>query len=201
MWATAWGDRTVVELDPGSLRVLRRLDVGPYPAGLAQRAGSIWVGFGRSATSVVRIDPSDGSLTRVSVGVKTPAWFSGGTRDLWITADDNALVHLDPRTEKVVGTTRFGRTLGHPTAGGDGTVWVPDKEIDRVFRVDPASGRPAGFVRRRGRRVRGAPCVRLGLGHELRRVGRLALPAALAAPAQLSHIRHSRVSHACVFRR
>ena len=142
VWATAWGDGTVVELDPGSLRVLRRLDVGPYPAGLAQRAGSIWVGFGRSATSVVRIDPSDGSLTRVSVGVKTPAWFSGGTRDLWITADDNALVHLDPRTEKVVGTVRFGRTLGHPTAGGDGTVWVPDKEIDRVFRVDPASGRP-----------------------------------------------------------
>jgi streptogramin lyase len=141
VWATAWGEGTVVKLDPRSLRVLRRLAVGPYPAGLAARAGSVWVGFGRSATWVARIEPSSGETTRVPVGVKTPAWFSTGTRDLWITADDNAFVHLDPRTERVLGTARFGRTLGHPAAGGDGTIWVPDKEIDRVFRVDPASGR------------------------------------------------------------
>src|SRR5262249_29622284 len=122
-------------------RVLRRLDVGPYPAGLAWRDGSIWVGFGRSATSVARVDPGDGSMRKVPVGVRTPAWFAEGTHDLWITADDNALVHLDPRTGAGLGTGRFGRTLGHPAAGGGGTVWVPDKEIDRVFRVDPASGR------------------------------------------------------------
>ncbi len=144
VWGTAWGEGTVVELEPRSLKVVRRLEVGPYPAGLALRAGSIWVGFGRSATSVARIDPASGSFDRVAVGVKTPAWFSSGTRDLWITADDNALVHLDPRTEKVVGTARFGRTLGHPAAGADGTVWVPDKEVDRIFRVDPSTGRSIG---------------------------------------------------------
>jgi DNA-binding beta-propeller fold protein YncE len=142
VWATSWGDGTLVELDPRSLRVLRRLDVGPYPAGLASRRGSIWVGFGRSATSVVRVHPSSGRVTRVAVGVQTPAWFSAGTRDLWISADDNALVHIDPRTEQVLGTARFGRTLCHPAAAADGTIWVPDKEIDRVFRVDPATGRP-----------------------------------------------------------
>jgi YVTN family beta-propeller protein len=142
VWATAWGDGTLVTLDPRTLRVLRRLEVGSYPAGLAIRAGSVWVGFGRSATSVARIDPASGKVDRVPVGVKAPAWFSAGTRDLWITADDNALVHIDPRTDSMLGTTRFGRTLGHPTAAGDGTVWVPDKEIDRVFRVDPGSGRP-----------------------------------------------------------
>jgi streptogramin lyase len=142
VWATVWGEGDVVEVDPRRVRVLRRLDVGPYPAGLAQRAGAIWVGFGRSATSVARIEPSGGAVPRVPVGVEAPAWFSTGTRDLWITADDNALVHLDPRTQRVLGTARFGRTLGHPAAAGDGTVWVPDKEIDRVFRVDPASGRP-----------------------------------------------------------
>jgi streptogramin lyase len=142
VWATAWGDGTAVELDPKSLRVVRRIDVGPYPAGLTARAGSIWVGFGRSATSVVRIDPRNGRMTSVPVGVKAPAWFSAGTRDLWITADDNALVHLDPRSQRVLGTTRFGRTLGHPAGDGAGTVWVPDKEIDRVFRVDPATGKP-----------------------------------------------------------
>ncbi|MBA3718003.1 MAG: hypothetical protein H0W87_07245 [Actinobacteria bacterium] len=144
VWATAWGDGRLVELDPEGGHVLRRLDVGHYPAGLAVRAGSIWVGFGRSATSVARIDPRSGRIMQVPVGVKTPAWFSAGTRDLWITADDNALVHLEPQTGHVVGTARFGRTLGHPTTGGDGTIWVPDKEIDRVFRVDPATGRAKG---------------------------------------------------------
>jgi streptogramin lyase len=146
VWATAWGDAALVVLDPRSLRVLHRLDVGPYPAGLTNRAGSIWVGFGRSATSVARVEPSSVKVTRVPVGVAAPAWFSAGTRDLWISADDNALVHLDPKTERVLGTARLGRTLGHPAAAGDGTVWVPDKEIDRVFRVDPATGRPIGSV-------------------------------------------------------
>ena len=142
VWATAWGDGRLVVVEPRSLRVVTRLDVGPYPAGLAARAGSVWVGFGRSATSVARVDPASGEVGRIPVGVTAPAWFSTGTRDLWITGDDNALVHLDPRAERVVGTARFGRTLGHPAAAGDGTVWVPDKEIDRVFRIDPATGRP-----------------------------------------------------------
>jgi streptogramin lyase len=142
VWASTWDDGTVVELDPRSLRVVRRLEVGPNAAGLTRRPGSIWVGFGRSATAVGRIEPESGKIARVSVGVRTPVALSDGTRDLWIAADGNALVHLDPRTNRVLGTARFGRTLGRPIAAGDGSIWVPDKEIDRVFRVDPASGKP-----------------------------------------------------------
>ncbi len=74
--------------------------------------------------------------------MRAPAWFSAGTRDFWISADDNALVHLDPKSERVLGTVRVraGRSA-IPSAAAGGTVWVPDKEIDRVFRVDPESGR------------------------------------------------------------
>src|SRR5262245_46807806 len=140
VWATAWADGALVEVEPRSLHVLRRLDLGGYPAGLAARAGSLWVGFGRTATSVARVELVSGEVRRVPVGVQTPAWFSAGTRDFWISADDNALVRLDPKSERVLETVRFGRTLGHPASGGDGSVWVPDKEIDRVFRVDPDSG-------------------------------------------------------------
>ena len=141
IWTTAWADGRLVEVEPRSLRVVRRLEVGPYPAGLGVRAGSLWVGFGRSATSIARVDPASAAVMRVPVGVETPAWFSAGTRDLWVTADDNALVHVDPRSGSVLGTTRFGRTLGHPAAAANGTIWVPDKEIDRVFLVDPKTGR------------------------------------------------------------
>lgn len=142
VWASTWGDGALVEVEPQSLRVLRRLDVGANPAGLAARSGSLWVGFGRSATSVARVELSSGLVRRVPVGVRAPAWFSAGTRDFWISAgDNNALVHFDPKGERVLGTVRLGRTLGHPSAAAGGMVWVPDKEIDRVFRVDPESGR------------------------------------------------------------
>ncbi len=66
VWATTWGDGALVEVEPQSLRVLRRLDVGANPAGLAARSGSLWVGFGRSATSVARVEPSSGAVRACS---------------------------------------------------------------------------------------------------------------------------------------
>src|SRR5262245_9911154 len=62
VWASTWDDGTVVELDPRSLRVARRLDAGPNAAGITRRPGSVWVGFGRSATTVGRIDPASGKI-------------------------------------------------------------------------------------------------------------------------------------------
>jgi streptogramin lyase len=141
VWASSWQDGRVVEVEPRSLRVLRRLDVGPYPTGLLGRSDAIWLGFGRNATAIARIDPGTGRLTRVPVGARAPSWFALGTTDLWITAADNVLVHLDPSNGHVLGTMHVGRTLAQPAAAPDGTIWVPDKEIDKIFRVDPGSGR------------------------------------------------------------
>ena len=173
VWATTWGDGALVEVEPQSLRVVRRLDVGANPAGLGgtqpARCGSASGDRRRrSRASSYRVAWS----ARVPVGVRTPAWFSAGTRDFWISADDNALVHLDPKSERVLGTVRVGRTLGHPSAAANGTVWVPDKEIDRVFLVDPRRPR-ARLLRGRGRRARGAAAFGSMLGDELRRLERL----------------------------
>jgi streptogramin lyase len=143
VWASVWADGKLADIAPGTSRVVRRIDVGPYPAGLLAFGGALWVGFGRDATSIARVNTSTGTVTRVPVGVRSPTWISAGSSgDIWITADDNALVHLDTHTGRVLSTTRFGRTLGVPALGPDGKLWVPDKEIDRVFRVDPDSGRP-----------------------------------------------------------
>jgi streptogramin lyase len=89
----------------------------------------------------VRFDPRTGKRDRVEIGARSPGWFADGTRDLWIQTDDNLLVHVDPTTRKVVGSRRIGRTLAQPAAAPDGTIWVPDKEQDLVFRVDPATGK------------------------------------------------------------
>ena len=60
---------------------------------------------------------------------------------IWIVNDGDAIVRLDPANGTVLGTTHAGRTLVQPASAPDGTIWVPDKEIDRIFRVDPATGR------------------------------------------------------------
>ena len=141
VWTTVWGEGALVEVDPATTRVVRRIPVGAYPTGLLFRSGSLWVGFGRGATEVARVDPVSGQIARVPVGVVAPSHFVATAGGIWLTNDGDALVHLDAATGQVLGTTHFGRTLVQPAVATGGRIWVPDKEIDRVFRVDAASGR------------------------------------------------------------
>ena len=90
VWVTAWEAGRLVEVDPRSLKILRRTRIGPRPAGLRAASGAVWVGFGRSATAVARVDPSTRRIERVLVGVRSPNWFVAGTRG------------VDPRTSAVV---------------------------------------------------------------------------------------------------
>jgi len=149
VWVTAWEAGRLVEVDPRSLKVVRRTRIGPRPAGLRAAAGAVWVGFGRAATAVARVDPHTRRVERVPVGVRSPNWFVAGTRDLWIQAADHVLVRLDPATRKVRARLSFGGTLGQGAVVGDGTIWVPDKELNVVHRVDPKTAKvvdslPAG---------------------------------------------------------
>jgi virginiamycin B lyase len=141
---TTWGGGRLVKVEPRSLRVVRRLRVGPRPSGLRAARGAVWVGFGRSATSIGRVDPGTGTIERVPVGVRTPTGFVTGTRDLWVKAADNVLVRVEPSTRRVVARLSFGGTLSKGTAAADGTLWVPDKEQSVVYRVDPAGARVVG---------------------------------------------------------
>jgi streptogramin lyase len=113
VWVAAWEAGRLVEVDPRSLKVIRRTRIGPRPTGLRAAAGAVWVGFGRSATAIARIDPRTHRIEPVPVGVRAPAGFSVGTRDLWIKAGDNVLLRLDPRTRKVRARLSFGGTLAH----------------------------------------------------------------------------------------
>jgi DNA-binding beta-propeller fold protein YncE len=144
IWVTAWEAGTLVEVDPQSLRVLRRTKVGPRPTGLRAAGGGVWVGFGRSATGIARVDPATHALERVELGVRAPSWFVSGTRELWIQAADNVLVHVDPSSRRVLGKLSFGRTLAQGALAADGTLWIPDKEQSVVYRVEPKLGRVVG---------------------------------------------------------
>jgi streptogramin lyase len=141
VWVTSWEAGMLSEIDPHTLRVVRRLKVGPRPTGLRAAAGAVWVGFGRSATSIARVDPWTSRFRRIQVGERAPSWFVAGTRDLWLQAADNRLIRVDPKTRRVTARLSLGRTLAQGSLAPDGTIWMPDKEESRVYRVEPAKAR------------------------------------------------------------
>jgi YVTN family beta-propeller protein len=149
VWVTTWGAGKLVVVDPGTLKVLRRIDVGSKPAGLAARNGAVWVGFSRDATSIARVSPGTYRVDKIDVGVPEPRGFVAGTKDLWIQANTGDLVQFDPVARRVLAHLEVGRTLAQGALAPDGTIWVPDKEQNIVYRVDPSRRRvvdsfPAG---------------------------------------------------------
>lgn len=142
VWVTAWEAGRLVEVEPLTLRVVRRIAIGPRPTGLHVAGGGLWVGFGRSATAIARFDPKGGKVERVPVGVRAPSWFVAGASGLWIQAADNVLVHVEDG--HVVDRLTFGRTLAQGALAVDGTLWIPDKEQNVVYRVDPGTARVLG---------------------------------------------------------
>jgi streptogramin lyase len=149
VWVTAWGAGKLVVLDPHTLEILRRVAVGPRPAGLIARRGTIWVGFGSSTTAIARVNPLIFRVDRIEVGDRAPGWFVAGAPDLWIQANDGDLLHVDPVSLRVLAHLQVGRTLAQGAVAPEGTIWMPDKEQSLVYRVDPERQRvldsfPAG---------------------------------------------------------
>jgi streptogramin lyase len=141
VWTTGFGNGTVVRVDARTLRVTRRIEVGGAPTGLLKAAGSIWVGLGRGATQVLRVDPASARVKRINVGVTAPSHFVATAAGIWVVDDGDALVLLDARDGHLLRVRHLGRTLVQPALAPDGTLWVPDKEIDTIFRVDPTTGK------------------------------------------------------------
>ena len=144
VWTTGFGNGTLVEVDARSGRVLRRMNVGGAPNGLLYDAGVLWVGLGRGATEVLKVDPTTGTAHRIEVGAEAPTHFVASRAGIWVANDGDAFTLLARDDGRVLKTVHFGRTLGQAALAPDGTLWVPDKEIDTIFRVDAATGRQLG---------------------------------------------------------
>jgi streptogramin lyase len=136
IWVTAWEDGKLAVVNPRTLEIVSRIDVGPRPMGLIARNEAVWVGFGRDATSIARVNPATRDVNEIDVGARAPGWFVAGARGLWIQANDGELLHVDPVTQRVLAKIRVGRTLAQGAAASDGTLWVPDKEQNVVYRID-----------------------------------------------------------------
>jgi streptogramin lyase len=56
-----------------------------------------------------------------------------------VTADGGTVVRVDPAARRVVGRLDIGRTPAHGALAADGALWIPDKEQNLVYRIDPAT--------------------------------------------------------------
>jgi streptogramin lyase len=144
VWVTAWGAGRLAVVEPQTLEVVRRIEIGSRPVGLRALNGAVWVGFGRDATAIARVNPLTFRVERIDLGVRAPGWFVAGTKDLWIQANEGDLLHVDPVGLRVLAHLQVGRTLAQGAAAPGGTIWMPDKEQGIVYRVDPERQRVLG---------------------------------------------------------
>jgi YVTN family beta-propeller protein len=146
LWVANSDDDTITRLDPPSGRRLRTIHVGPHPEGVAAAGGRLWVANGLDDT-VTRIDTRRGTVAATIPVGPAPAdlrVLALGDGAVWVTVRD-ALVRLDPRTDRVV-----ARIIVHSPAGaaaGGGSVWVSNADDGTLTRIDARTNRVVTRVR------------------------------------------------------
>ena len=141
VWVSAYERGTVARVDPRRNRVSRVYAVGGKPSGLAQAGGALWIAFGRNGSSLGRLDPKTGTLTRSSIGHNGPGFLSAIAGSLWTTTADGFAVRFDPFAKEVVAAFPVPGTPAEAAAGPDGMVWVAEKQHNTLTRIDPDRNR------------------------------------------------------------
>ena len=141
VWVSAYERGTVARVDPRRNRVSRVYAVGGNPSGLAEAGGALWIAFGRNGSSLGRLDPRSGTLTKSSIGHNGPGFLSAGAGSLWTTTADGFAVRFDPSARQVVAAFAIPGTPAEDVAGPDGIVWVAEKQHNTLTRIDPDRNR------------------------------------------------------------
>ena len=145
IWVASFETGSVSVFHPRTARLARVFRVGGHPAGLTSCGGYIWVGHSRDATWLTRIDPRTRRARQVEVGIESPRAPSCLRGQLWVTTEHEAL-RLAPRTGERLAHVPLSGTPGGAAAAPTGTngnwmVWVTDKELSRIHRIDRLTGR------------------------------------------------------------
>ncbi|MGZ4302911.1 MAG: Vgb family protein [Gaiellaceae bacterium] len=164
VWVAVYGTGRLVRIDPRSNRVVARIGVargicpivvaagsvwvasdmtifGGNPSGLAEAGGALWIAFGRNGSSLGRLDPKTGTLTKSPIGHNGPGFLSAIAGSLWTTTADGFAVRFDPSAKQVVGAYAVPGTPAEAAAGPDGMVWVAEKQHNTLTRIDPDRNR------------------------------------------------------------
>ena len=125
-------DRRVFEIDAGTGTVVRTLDVGAAPRGIAVTSDAVWVTL-RDDREVVRIDPATGEVV-ARIPVDGQPWpVAVGAGSVWVAELEGRLLRVDPARDAVTGQAAIGQQP-RSVAVSDAAVWVAGQAgtVDRV---------------------------------------------------------------------
>jgi streptogramin lyase len=146
VWVTD-GSPELVELDPRTLKVERRIRLAPSLDGVALGAGSVWAISGDPAT-VYRLNPATGAVrARVHIAAQRgpeapyPLAVAYGAGYVWVLDGNTSdVVKIDPGAGRLLATTQLGvDRLPNRIAAGAGAVWTANGD-GSVTRIDAVTG-------------------------------------------------------------
>jgi DNA-binding beta-propeller fold protein YncE len=127
VWVSDLLANTVVEFDPKTLRVLRRISIGS-PAAVAVGGESVWVA-GANDGAVWRLHRRNGYRARTQIPVGgDPVAIAFGQGAAWTALADGTVARIDAAGE-TVRRTRVASTLNAITVGV-GAVWAVAGPVD-----------------------------------------------------------------------
>ncbi|WP_143448346.1 PQQ-binding-like beta-propeller repeat protein [Kineosporia sp. A_224] len=139
--------RGVIEVDPGTNRVVQRIDTGDT-AGVVATPDVVWVSSGAAGT-LKRLDRRAGlrrSVVRVDGSPEAMRLFRGR---LWVLDTLGRLLALDVSTGRVVMIVALGERVGSLTDDGR-RLWMAASPGRRLLAVDPRTGRVSRYRYRGG---------------------------------------------------
>ena len=129
------GDHRVVELDPATGRVVRRVTVGGSPISVSFASGSGWVSNTADGT-VTRFDPADGrTLATIGVPGGSLGPLLATPRGVWVSVyGGDRLAEIDSATNTVVGTIATGHQPQNMVLDG-AALWLDESGPGDVRQV------------------------------------------------------------------
>ena len=137
---------SIIRIDPKTNKVVESIPVGREPSGIVATKNAVWVANERDRT-----------LTRIDTRTHEQRTIGGLSGVGFVTRDDRGNIYasgwdypyvwlVDPKKLEVI--TRFrvrSRAVG--MAVGGGSLWVVDRLVNGVTRIDLARPRKPGFIR------------------------------------------------------
>ena len=100
-WISLFGEQRLVRVDGQTHKIMRRVKLPWYPAGLAIGGGSVWV-TQDNGPEVVRVDARTGKIVhRFAVGTGGGGGVAYGDGSVWL-AGGPGVVRIDPRDERIL---------------------------------------------------------------------------------------------------
>jgi DNA-binding SARP family transcriptional activator/streptogramin lyase len=130
---------TIIRIDARSNRIVQSTPVGREPAAVLASDDAVWVASERDST-LSRVDLRTGKAHSIG-GVEKPAFLTRDVRgNVYASAWDHPFVwRIDPITDEVVHRYRV-RTRALDMAVDGGSLWVVDRLVNAVDRIDLARG-------------------------------------------------------------